>query len=94
MFLLFIKKITKWLINEAQSYINKLLEKILTTNLNLNKYIFEKFDKIIKRLVTVTETPDECVDLIKFYENVKMVELFNLKVGQECFFILRINLLM
>ena len=76
-----IKNLTfKWLINEAQSCINKILDKLLTNNLNLNKSICEQFDKIVKRLIQVTETPDECVESILFYENVKFVELFQLKV--------------
>lgn len=56
------------------------MEKISSNNLKFNRYICERFDKITAQMTKHTSTPDECVEAIKFIENLKLVEIFELKV--------------
>ncbi len=71
----------KWILKEAKSFIENILNKVSTNNLKFNRYICERFDKIAARMTKPTSTSDECVDALKFIENLKFVESFELKVS-------------
>ena len=57
-----------------------MLNKVLVVNMKLNKSICERFDKIVATVTKPAETPDDCVELIKFVEYTKIVETYQLKV--------------
>ena len=78
LFLLNCIKVNKWLRDEAQNYIDKMINKILSNNLKFNRSICEKFEKILSRITKKAETPGECVELLKFIENVRYVECYQL----------------
>ena len=68
------------MLDELQICIDKLLNKILTDNYQLNKSICERFDKIASTMAKQGATPDECVELIKFTNHARHVESFQLQV--------------
>ncbi len=57
-----------------------MVEKVQSDNYKLNRLICEKFDKILSTIMKQSETPEECVYLIKYLNNSRSIEIFKLKV--------------
>lgn len=70
----------KWLLSEAQNAIDKLLNKVTLNNFKFNKSICDRFDNIVRTMTKEAETPNECIDLIKYVQNARYVECHQLKV--------------
>jgi hypothetical protein len=52
----------------------------MSNNLKFNKSICERFDKIVRNLTRLADTPDECVEMLKYIDSAKFVEFYQLKV--------------
>lgn len=79
LYLLDCQKLNECLLERANQCIEIIVNKIMFNNLNLNKSICERFDKIVQTMTQYGETPEECVNLIKYVENARFYEVFQLK---------------
>ena len=66
---------------ESSKFIDTILDKISTSNLKFNRYICERFEKVVARMTKANETPEDCIDTIQYLERVKFVEIFELQVN-------------
>ncbi len=57
-----------------------MVDRIINNNRKYNRTICESFDVILKTILQQPDTPDECVDAIKYVESVNEKEIYNLKV--------------
>ncbi|CAF0857841.1 unnamed protein product [Brachionus calyciflorus] len=78
-FMLDCAELNEFLLDRANNCINIILDKILNDNLTLNKTICERFDKIVYTMTQYGATPEECVKLIKYVENARFYECYQLK---------------
>jgi dynein heavy chain, axonemal len=58
-----------------------MVDKVVSNSEKYNRSICSSFDTILKLISQPAETPDECVDAIKYLENVNEYELYKLKVS-------------
>jgi hypothetical protein len=69
------------LIDEAMQCLDLILNKIMLDNLKFNKIICDKFENIVSKITKITDNPTQCVDLIKYIENVRYIEIYKLMVN-------------
>lgn len=79
LYLLDCQKLNECLLERANQCIEIIVNKIMFNNLSLNKSICERFDKIVQTMTQYGETPEECVKLIKYVENARFYEIYQLK---------------
>ncbi len=69
------------MIDEAMQCLDLILNKIMLDNLKFNKIICDKFENIVSKITKITDNPTQCVDLIKYIENVRYIEIYKLMVN-------------
>lgn len=58
-----------------------MVDKVVYMSRRFNRSICDSFDAILRTILRQADTPDECVEMIKYVENVTLYEIFKLKVN-------------
>ena len=70
----------QWLIDKARFLIHMLVQNIIDTSLKFNREICKQYDQIVKNSAMQAENTEELVKQTEYIENIKVGELYELKV--------------
>ena len=69
-----------------------MVDKVVIISEKYNRSICLSFDIILKTISQPVETPDECVEAIKYVDNINELELYKIKVSLFYFYLFIIYL--
>ena len=73
--------IIKCLLEDIEKLMNKIFNRIMSDNTQMNKMICQSFEKMATKVLTPANTPDECVELLEFINVCRSIECVKLKVN-------------